>query len=167
MVVLGKWIASKPKVLILDEPTRGVDVAAKQQVHQMIHDRAAGGLAAGAIAFMDGSIVSGIETVMKHSNLEAELKSADWVITGEGSFDRQSLHGKVVSGILNLATQSDTRVAVLAGQVKIGPDEYRKLGIEVALASKPDDLPLADALKNSRELLAAAAKRLAQEHLAR
>ena len=128
---------------------------------------AAGGLAAGAIAFMDGSIVSGIETVMKHSNLEAELKSADWVITGEGSFDRQSLHGKVVSGILNLAKQSDTRIAVLAGQVKIGSDEYRELGIEVALASKPDDLPLADALKNSRQLLAAAAKRLAQEHLAR
>jgi glycerate kinase len=128
---------------------------------------AAGGLAAGAIAFMDGNIVSGIETVMKHSNLETELKSADWVITGEGSFDRQSLHGKVVSGILNLAKQSDTRVAVLAGQVKIGPDEYRKLGIQAALASKPDDLPLADAMKNSRELLAAAAKRLAQEHLAR
>ncbi|MBL7187097.1 MAG: glycerate kinase [Phycisphaerae bacterium] len=128
---------------------------------------AAGGLAAGAIAFMEGSIVSGIETVMRHSNLQAELKSADWVITGEGSFDRQSLRGKVVSGILTLAKQSGTRVAVLAGQVKIGADEYRKLGIEVALASKPDDLPLADALRDSRELLAAAAERLAQEYLAR
>ncbi len=127
---------------------------------------AAGGLAAGAIAFMDATIVSGIETVMRRSNLQAELKSADWVITGEGSFDRQSLHGKVVSGILNLAMQSDTRVAVLAGQVKIGPDEYRKLGIEAALGSKPDDLPLADALKNSRKLLHGAAQRLAQEYLA-
>ena len=127
---------------------------------------AAGGLAAGAIAFMGGTIVSGIETVMRRSNLEAELKSADWVITGEGSFDRQSLYGKVVSGILALARRSDTRVAVLAGQVKIPADEYRKLGIEVALATKPDDMPLADALKNSRDLLYAAAKRLAQEYLA-
>ena len=42
-----------------------------------------------------------------------------------------------------------------------------KLGIEAALASKPDELPLADALKNSRELLGAAAERLAQEYLAR
>ncbi len=126
---------------------------------------AAGGLAAGAIAFMDGTIVSGIETVMRRSNLESELKSADWVITGEGSFDRQSLYGKVVSGILTLAMRSDTRVAVLAGQVKIPAEEYRKLGIEAALASKPDDLPLADALKNSRKLLCAAAKRLAQEYL--
>lgn len=127
---------------------------------------AAGGLAAGAIAFMDATIVSGIDTVMSRSNLDSELKSADWVITGEGSFDTQSLRGKVVSGILKVAKESDTRVAVLAGQVKIGPDEYRKLGIEAALAAKPDDLPLADALKNSRELLAATAKRLVQECLA-
>ncbi len=128
---------------------------------------AAGGLAAGAIAFMDGRIVSGIETVMNRSNLEAELKLADWVITGEGSFDRQSLRGKVVSGILKLAKASDTQIAVLAGQVKIDAEEYRKLGIEAALASKPDELPLADALKNSRELLGRAARRLALEYLAR
>ncbi|MEA3224842.1 MAG: glycerate kinase [Planctomycetota bacterium] len=126
---------------------------------------AAGGLAAGAIAFMDATIVSGIETVMNRSNLEAELASADWVITGEGSFDRQSLYGKVVSGILKLATQSDTRIAVLAGQINIPRDEYRKMGIEVALATKPDDLPLDDALKNSRELLFAAAERLTREYL--
>lgn len=126
---------------------------------------AAGGLAAGAIAFMDASIVSGIETVMRRSNLADELESADWVITGEGSFDEQSLYGKVVSGILKLAKQSDTRVAVLAGQVRIPADEYRKAGIEVAIATKPDDMSLEEALRNSRELLAAAARRLAEENL--
>ena len=124
-------------------------------------------MGAGAIGFMGGTIVSGIETVMRRSNLEEELKSADWVVTGEGSFDRQSLHGKVVSGVLDLAKRSGTRVAVLAGQVEIGPQEYRKLGIEAALASQPDDLPLADALKDSRKLLHGAAQRLAREHLAR
>jgi len=128
---------------------------------------AAGGLAAGAIAFMDATIVSGIETVMRRSNLKAELMSADWVVTGEGSFDRQSLHGKVVSGVLTLARSSRTRVAVLAGQVKMPPGECRKLGIEAALASKPDDLPLADALKDSRKLLHGAAQRLARDYLAR
>jgi glycerate kinase len=128
---------------------------------------AAGGLGAGAIAFMGGRIVSGIETVMSRSNLEEALASADWVITGEGSFDRQSLYGKVVSGILKLARESDTRVAVLAGQVGIPAEEYRKLGIEAALASKPDDMPLADALKDSRGLLSLAAQRLAKEYLGR
>jgi rhamnose transport system ATP-binding protein len=39
-VVLGKWLATKPKVLILDEPTRGIDVGAKAQVHRLIRSLA-------------------------------------------------------------------------------------------------------------------------------
>ncbi len=44
-LVLGKWLARKPRVLILDEPTRGVDVGAKAQVHQLIRQLATDGLA--------------------------------------------------------------------------------------------------------------------------
>jgi len=127
---------------------------------------AAGGLAAGAVAFMDATIVSGIETVMARSNLREELESADWVITGEGSFDRQSLSGKVISGILKIARQTNTRVAVLAGQVNIPESEYREIGITAAIPTKPDDMPLDEALSKSRTLLASAAKRFAAQYLA-
>jgi len=44
-LVLGKWLARKPKVLILDEPTRGVDVGAKSQVHGLIRNLASTGMA--------------------------------------------------------------------------------------------------------------------------
>jgi rhamnose transport system ATP-binding protein len=44
-VVLAKWLASKPTVLILDEPTRGIDIGAKVEVHRLIADLAASGLA--------------------------------------------------------------------------------------------------------------------------
>lgn len=44
-IVLGKWLACEPKVLILDEPTRGVDVGAKSQVHNIVRELAASGLA--------------------------------------------------------------------------------------------------------------------------
>jgi len=128
---------------------------------------AAGGLAAGAVAFMGATIVSGIKTVMARSNLRAELQSADWVITGEGSFDRQSLRGKVVSGILQMACESNTRLAVLAGKVNIPQDECRRAGIEAAISCKTDEMSLDYALKNSRELLHAAAKRFAEEYLCR
>ena len=43
-VVIAKWLATKPKVLILDEPTRGVDIGAKAEVHRIISDLAAAGL---------------------------------------------------------------------------------------------------------------------------
>ena len=43
-VVLAKWLASNPKVLILDEPTRGIDIGAKVEVHRIISELAASGL---------------------------------------------------------------------------------------------------------------------------
>ncbi|HEY0072920.1 MAG TPA: sugar ABC transporter ATP-binding protein [Abditibacteriaceae bacterium] len=44
-LVLGKWLATQPKVLILDEPTRGVDVGARAEVYRLIRGLASGGLA--------------------------------------------------------------------------------------------------------------------------
>ena len=43
-VVLAKWLASKPQLLILDEPTRGIDIGAKVEVHRIISELAASGL---------------------------------------------------------------------------------------------------------------------------
>ncbi len=44
-VVIAKWLATKPRVLILDEPTRGVDIGAKVEVHRIVSELAATGLA--------------------------------------------------------------------------------------------------------------------------
>jgi rhamnose transport system ATP-binding protein len=44
-VVISKWLETNPKVMILDEPTRGIDVGAKVEVHQLIDDLAARGMA--------------------------------------------------------------------------------------------------------------------------
>lgn len=44
-VVLGKWLALKPKVLLMDEPTRGIDVGAKQEIYQLMDELASTGIA--------------------------------------------------------------------------------------------------------------------------
>jgi ABC-type sugar transport system ATPase subunit len=44
-LVIGKWLATKPRVLILDEPTRGVDVGAKAEIYKLIRELAAKGMA--------------------------------------------------------------------------------------------------------------------------
>jgi rhamnose transport system ATP-binding protein len=44
-VVLGKWLATEPKVLIVDEPTRGIDIGAKVEVHALLSELAAEGIA--------------------------------------------------------------------------------------------------------------------------
>ena len=43
-IVVAKWLALKPKILILDEPTRGIDVGAKAEVHQLIDEMARQGI---------------------------------------------------------------------------------------------------------------------------
>ena len=44
-VVIAKWLATRPRILVLDEPTRGIDVAAKAEVHRIIAELADRGVA--------------------------------------------------------------------------------------------------------------------------
>ena len=44
-VVIGKWLATRPRVLLLDEPTRGIDVGAKQEIYELIFGLARQGIA--------------------------------------------------------------------------------------------------------------------------
>lgn len=127
---------------------------------------AAGGLAAGAVAFMEARLVSGIETVMAQSRLRQEVSDADWVVTGEGCFDSQSMRGKVVSGVARVARQGGARVGVIAGQVLLADHVFRNAGIEAALACTQPGMDLQFALEHCEELLAQAAARFAEAHLA-
>jgi glycerate 2-kinase len=126
---------------------------------------AAGGMAAGAIAFMNARLVSGIDEVMSVSRLPEEVADADWVITGEGKFDGQSLRGKVVSGVTRIARQGGAKVAVIAGQVALSPETFRQGGVEVALACKPDSMSVDRAIAQAEQLAADAARRFALNHL--
>ena len=49
-VVLARWLALQPKVLIVDEPTRGIDVGAKAEVHKLLYELAGAGIAIIAIS---------------------------------------------------------------------------------------------------------------------
>jgi glycerate kinase len=122
---------------------------------------AAGGLAGGALAFMDAHLAPGIEIVMHATGLDADLADADWVLTGEGQFDKQSLRGKVVSGIARLAAKHGTKVAVLAGSVQVSEAIYRREGIELALPTMKPGMELKEALERAEELLGSAARELA------
>jgi len=126
---------------------------------------AAGGLAAGALAFMNGRLVPGIDAVIEASGFGEALKDADWVITGEGRFDEQSLRGKVVSGIVKAARKQETRVAVLAGSVAVGAEVYQKMGVATAIGAVKEGMSLQEALAQARPLLREAASELVRRHL--
>ncbi|MCA8975535.1 MAG: sugar ABC transporter ATP-binding protein, partial [Planctomycetes bacterium] len=78
-VVLGKWLAAEPAVLLLDEPTRGVDVRARAEIH----------------ARLDALAAAGMAVLFVSSELEEVIALADRVlvmhrgrISGEVPYDR-------------------------------------------------------------------------------
>jgi glycerate 2-kinase len=75
---------------------------------------AAGGLA-GGLAALGGRIVPGFELVAEHVELAERIADAEVVLTGEGYLDEQSLDGKVVGGVCELAAAAGRRVVVIAG----------------------------------------------------
>ena len=77
---------------------------------------AAGGLAAGLVAFLGARIASGFDVVAEATGLVPRLKAADLVATGEGSFDSQSLQGKTTGRVISLALAAGKPVAILAGR---------------------------------------------------
>ncbi len=114
---------------------------------------AAGGFGAGCAAFFGARLMSGIHTVMRECRLEEEVASADWIITGEGSLDQQSLHGKVVSGIVELAAQHQVRVAVIAGRVALTGPQCREAGIDLAIPLQKAGMTTIDAMRDAETLL--------------
>ncbi len=78
-VVLARWLAAKPKVLILDEPTRGIDVGAKAEIYHLINDLANEGL---GIMFISSELpeILGLSDriyVMQNGRITGELAGAE------------------------------------------------------------------------------------------
>lgn len=79
---------------------------------------AAGGLGAGLFA-LGARRVSGVALVAERVGLAAAVAGADLVVTGEGSFDTQSLRGKVAAGVAAAAAGAGAPCLVLAGRVRL------------------------------------------------
>ena len=94
---------------------------------------AAGGIGAGLLA-LGGRCESGAAIIAKHTHLADDLETAEMIVTGEGRFDEQSLHGKVVGFLADAAAPLGIPVIVLAGQVGLENSVVRSSGIMSALS---------------------------------
>lgn len=88
---------------------------------------AAGGVGGGSIAFLNAELISGIEMFLEISELEKWVKESDLIITGEGKMDAQTEHGKVVSGVSQLAQKYGKPVIGVCGIADDGVAEKLKL----------------------------------------
>lgn len=78
-VVLGKWLALRPRVLLMDEPTRGIDIGAKQEIYQLMDELAGDGI---AVLFVSSELeeiigMSDRVIVMHEGEITGELSRAE------------------------------------------------------------------------------------------
>lgn len=109
-------------------------------------DREPGAGAAGGVGYglmlLGARRASGVEMVLEAVGLAELVAAADVVITGEGCLDHQSMQGKVVAGVAELASACATPSVALAGRVLIGRREAMSMGLSgtYAVAERHEDL---------------------------
>jgi glycerate kinase len=90
---------------------------------------AAGGLGAGAVAFLNATLKPGTDLCMDITGFEEIMRNADLIITGEGRLDNQTFHGKVIDGVTTLAGKYKKPVLAVCGDIKLDPKVLKDHGI--------------------------------------
>lgn len=116
--------ATKEMVNMLDANLAHYARLIKEQLNKDIESvpgsGAAGGMGAALLAFLNTELKRGIEIVIKYTGLEEKMKNADYVFTGEGCIDGQTVFGKTPFGVAAIAKKQDIPVVAFAGKIDEG-----------------------------------------------
>lgn len=108
---------------------------------------AAGGLGFAFLAYLNGELKPGIQLVLDAIGLEACLKDADLVVTGEGCLDHQTAFGKTPAGVAQCAKEFGVPVVAFAGGISPGAEVCNQRGIDAYFAILPRVMPLEEAME--------------------
>jgi glycerate 2-kinase len=128
---------------------------------------AAGGLGFAALLFLGARMRPGIELLLELAAFDERLDGARLVITGEGSLDAQTLHGKAPVGVARAAAAHTPPVPVVAvaGRCTLSSDELRAAGISAAYAVTDIETDLERCMVNAGPLVERLAERIAADWL--
>ncbi|QHV99489.1 glycerate kinase [Spirosoma endbachense] len=117
------------------------------------HGGAAGGVSAGLYTFFNANLVNGIDFFLDFTGFTEAVAKADVVITGEGSIDEQTLHGKGPFGVAFQAKRKNLPVIGLAGKIPLEQNEKLNQYFDVLLAIGNGPTDITTALKYTEENL--------------
>ncbi|PWK82627.1 glycerate kinase [Lentzea atacamensis] len=123
---------------------------------------AAGGLGA-ALLSLGATVKSGAGLVRELSGLDAALDDADVVITGEGSFDWQSLRGKLITAVAGGAAERGVPCIAIAGQVSVGRREMGAAGVQEAYSVSDHVGSVQKSIADARKSVIATAQHVARQ----
>jgi len=114
--------ANDEDVLFLDKGlihfSKMIQEKTGKEVESIPGSGAAGGIGAGFYGFLNAQITSGIQLIMELLKFDEEIAASQLIISGEGRIDRQTLYGKVISGIYELCQRHNKPLILLAGKIE-------------------------------------------------
>lgn len=122
---------------------------------------AAGGLGGGLVAFLDATLKPGTEIILEEVGLERHLKDADFVITGEGRIDFQTVMGKAPIGVAKLAKKYGVPAIGVAGSIGKDAEAVHSEGLESFFSILSSPMSLEEAMR--RETAEEAVSKSAEE----
>ena len=116
---------------------------------------AAGGMGYGMLCFLGAELKPGIETVLDATDFDRKLKGANFVFTGEGKIDSQSLRGKVVVGVARRAKKAGVPVIAVVGDAEANLDAVYDTGVTTVFSINRLAVPFSEAKKTAEADLSA------------
>ena len=158
--------ASKEEVALLDEGLQNLaQVILKEfgkDVQNIPGSGAAGGMGGGSVVFLGATLTSGIDLIKEMALFDESIHDADWIITGEGQLDSQTLSGKTIAGVLDSARKYQIPVAAFCGSVSVNIHELETLGLTYVTSILNQPGTLQEAKEKSYDNLVIAAYNFAK-----
>ena len=123
------------------------------EVNHMPGAGAAGGLGAGMVAFLHGSLRPGVDIVLEAVGFREKLEGADLVLTGEGKMDFQTVFSKAPIGVAKLADDRGIPVVGISGSLGSDYQKVHEHGIDAAFAITNRPMTLDEASANVAVLI--------------
>jgi len=158
--------ANEYDIKLLDQGLENFSKVLDEKFHvksqEIIGGGAAGGMGVGTMLFLNGELVPGITLLKELAGFEDKIKDADWIITGEGKLDEQTLFGKTIKGVMDDAKQNNINVAAFCGLLDLTEIQLKQFGISYAdeVFHKADNLE--DAMNNAGKYVSIIAEEFAK-----
>jgi glycerate kinase len=119
---------------------------------------AAGGMGIASKVVLNGDLKPGIQLIKELANFDEQIRDADWIITGEGNLDNQTLSGKTIQGVITSAKAKSIKVAAFCGSIDLDEHSIMDFGIDYADSVLNYSNDFEDAMENAFEYVREMAK---------
>lgn len=149
--------ATENQIALLDNGLKNFSSVLKnfsgKDVSDLSGGGAAGAIGAGLVALLNAQLEKGFTAIAQITGLEKQIESADWVISGEGKLDQQSLQGKVIDGVANLCKKHNKPLTLFVGKNELTKNELDTLNASNIFSILEIAKDVENAMKNGENYL--------------